>query len=53
MEVEDYWLQDDDIYYLNEDGVQGFAPLNTLDFTTTQQLDLDRHQPFVLESRPR
>lgn len=52
MEVIDYWLQGDQIYYLNAEGAQGSAPIDRLDLPRTQQLNRERRRSFVLESRP-
>ncbi len=52
MEVIDYWLQGDQIYYLNAEGVQGSAPIDRLDLPRTQQLNRERRLSFVLQSRP-
>lgn len=52
VEVVDYWLHGDQVYYLNAAGVQGSVPIDRLDLPATQQLNRERNLPFVLESRP-
>lgn len=52
VDVQDYWLAGDNVHYLKSDGVGGAAPLSDLDLAATQQIDRERQQPFVLESRP-
>lgn len=49
--VTDYWLKGDALYYLRN-GAETGIPLDQLDFPLTQQLNYERHVPFILESRP-
>ncbi|MBI2818093.1 MAG: hypothetical protein HYX72_14255 [Acidobacteria bacterium] len=51
VDVQDYWLTGDNVHYLKND-VEGVTPLSDVDLSVTQQLNHERQQPFVLESRP-
>jgi hypothetical protein len=50
--VTDYWLKGDEIYYKRNTSSEVGIPLEQLDFWLTEQLNRERHVPFVLESRP-
>ena len=49
LAVVDYWLEGDILYYQTRYGLQGSIPLDRLDLALTQQLNLERNIPFVLE----
>ena len=50
--VTDYWLQGYSLVYETGLGVRTVVPIDRLDWALTQQLNLERNVPFVLEARP-
>ena len=50
--VTDYWMQGYSLVYETSLGVRTVIPLDRLDWGLTQQLNFERHVPFVLEARP-